>query len=113
MQQAGCERPLAALDVGNITEDIAEMRCSNLSQVAEGDLLRQVGSAVLSQDPHWNNHGRKYFPQALGQADACDASGSACAAGPGSPVSAQGGLPPSPLSGVRSAQKGEGWVVQP
>ncbi len=86
----------------DITEDTAEMECSNLSLVAEGDLLRQVGSADLSrEEPH--KHGRKYFPQALihkgldgHHLSFVVASGSACVARRGSPDSAQGGLPPPP-----------------
>ncbi len=86
--------------------------------MAEGDLLRQVGSVDLSrEEPH--KHGRKYFPQALihqkldgHHLSFVGASGSACVASRGSPDSALGGLPlPPPLSGVRSAQKGEGGVV--
>ena len=77
-------------------------------------------ACIALVDSHGNNYGRN-FPQALIKegadgfniwSDACNASGSACTARPGSPVSAQGGPPsPPPLSGVRSAQKGEGWVV--
>ena len=47
------------------------------------------------------------------KSDACDASGSACTAGPGSPVSAQGGPPsPPPFLACARHRKGRGgWSI--
>ena len=62
-------------------------------------------ACIALADPHSNNYGRANSFQALIKtgadgsnikSDACDASGSACTAGPGSPVSARGGPPPPP-----------------
>ena len=116
LQVAAGDRLWQGADDG-IAKETAE-ECSNLVQVAAGDRLCQESPAVQSwKVPH--KHGRKYFPQALihkkldgHHLSFAGASGSACVANRGSPDSALGGLPlPPPLSGVRSAQKGEGGVV--